>query len=1244
MATLVKTSSLVRTAAAALDDTLPESGVSSAWLTMQVNGGRLVGGAGNDQLSTRFATGTLVGGRGDDVYCVASQDVAIVEAAGEGIDTVKSWAKSFTLSPTQSIENLLLQGSGDIAGTGNALDNRIVGNDGRNVLAGGRGNDVLTGGAGADTFVIQAGDGMDVITDFTAKGADADTLRIERYAYASLAELRSRMLQVGADVRISLSDSDAVTLKNVALANLTEANFSFLSLQKPMALVGTATRDTLVGGHGDDTLLGKGGSDVLTGGAGADLFVIAQGDGSHTITDFSANDRLKLSGSAFANFAAVRAAMTTSGGDLRIALGGGEGLTLKGIGPDAVKADQVILDYTLATSGTTTNWISQPKATGLVLGTGGNDQISVSVAGAILKGGLGDDVYNIVPGVTVAEEAGAGIDTVRVWTGEGYALPDNVENLTLMGSGAGWLRGNGLANILQGNGADNTLVGGKGNDILTGGGGADLFVVARGDGSDVITDFSTGAAGRDVVRLDGFGFRSFAEVAARMTQSGADTVLDLGDGATLTLRGTSRASLTAENFALPLDKTGFVQTFGDAFTGFSRAAAGGTWMTQFTYGGTAAYTLTANAEEQLYVDRDFKGLPGSLAAKSLGLDPFSVQDGSLVISARPVTEAARPFVAGYGWTSGLITTQSSFSQTYGHFEITAELPSVKGGWPAFWLLPADNSGTSELDVFEYLGSRTDSLTSSVHAQKSLTEMTWQPVEGLTVGKHTFGATWTPYGIDIFVDGGLVAHHATPDDMSRPMYMLANLAMGGRWGGSPDAGATAQLKIDSVKAYQLDEYTLAGYRLKASAAPTTTVTGTAAAEKLTGTDGADRLDGAGGGDTLAGGLGDDTYLVTQAGTRVVEKLGEGIDTVQSRVSFTLTENVENLTLLGHTAIDATGNANANILIGNDGDNVLTGAGGNDVLTGGAGADTFALRQGDGSDIITDFAAGPGAGDRVTLDGYWFTSYADIVSAMSQHGADVYLALNTSETLVFRDHHVSDFAADDFRLPEAPPTSEAPTRWITGTAASEALTGTPLDEALQGKGGADTLAGRAGDDTYTVAVGTTVVERPGEGVDTAESWLSAYTLTDNVENLTLMLKGATGNGNDLANRITGSSGADRIDGKGGNDWLTGGAGNDSFVFDTALDGTRNVDTITDFKPHADVILLAADTFAGIGAKGALASSAFEAGTAAHDAADRIIHDRATGDLFFDADGIGAGAMVKFAHVTPGLVLSASDFLVI
>src|SRR5262245_58189378 len=113
----------------------------------------------------------------------------------------------------------------------------------------------------------------------------------------------------------------------------------------------------------------------------------------------------------------------------------------------------------------------------------------------------------------------------------------------------------------------------------------------------------------------------------------------------------------------------------------------------------------------------------------------------------------------------------------------------------------------------------------------------------------------------------------------------------------------------------------------SAIPGTTIVGAASDDVLVGTDGADTIDGKTGADTMQGGLGDDTYVVDNIGDKVVEAPGEGVDTVQPTISVVLSavsfDNVENVTLLGSTSIDATGNALDNVLTGNAGDNFLNG---------------------------------------------------------------------------------------------------------------------------------------------------------------------------------------------------------------------------------------------------------------------------------------------------------------------------------
>jgi Ca2+-binding RTX toxin-like protein len=123
----------------------------------------------NDEVGANDPFDTLVGGLGDDTYVVYSPTNKVIERAGEGIDTVRTWGDGFTL--TDHVENLWLGGSYSSYGYGNSGNNIITGNTGNNLLNGYEGNDVLTGGAGNDIFVVARGAGSDIITDFTRSRA-----------------------------------------------------------------------------------------------------------------------------------------------------------------------------------------------------------------------------------------------------------------------------------------------------------------------------------------------------------------------------------------------------------------------------------------------------------------------------------------------------------------------------------------------------------------------------------------------------------------------------------------------------------------------------------------------------------------------------------------------------------------------------------------------------------------------------------------------------------------------------------------------------------------------------------------------------------------------------------------------------------------------------------------------------------------------------------------------------------------
>ena len=485
---------------------------------LQGTAARLINGtAGNDTLTAGTAFDSLAGGLGNDTYNVAWSTVTIIEAANAGTDTVYSSA-TFTLPA--NVENLVLTGTAAIDGTGNALNNSIIGNIAANTLTGLDGNDTLDGGAGIDSLVGGLGDDLyivDNIADVVVEAAASGTDTVQSSVTYTLSANVENLLLTGAA---------AINGTGNILNNL---------------ITGNGGANTLIGLDGNDTLDGGAGIDSLVGGLGDDLYIVdnigdviveAAASGTDTVQSsvtwtLGTNlENLILTGTAAINGTGNTANNVITGNAADNVLDGGTGIDslAGGLGNDTYIVDsttdtiteavgagidtvQASVTYTLGanldnltltgtaaingTGNTDNNYLIGNIAANTLSGLAGNDTLDGGAGIDSLVGGLGDDLY-IVDNIAdvIVEAAASGTDTVQssvTWT-----LGTNLENLILTGTAAINGTGNTANNVITGNAADNVLDGGTGIDSLAGGLGNDTYIV------DSTTDTITEAVGAGI--------------------------------------------------------------------------------------------------------------------------------------------------------------------------------------------------------------------------------------------------------------------------------------------------------------------------------------------------------------------------------------------------------------------------------------------------------------------------------------------------------------------------------------------------------------------------------------------------------------------------------------------------------------------------------------------------------------------------------------------------------------------------
>jgi Ca2+-binding RTX toxin-like protein len=1102
----------------------------------------LTGLGGDDTLGGSGGDDTLIGGAGDDTYYLTDSGDVLAENLGDGVDTIvltgalAAAITSYTLGA--AFENLDLSFTpreSNVAGTGNDADNVITGSSGNNKLVGGAGDDTLHALGGADTLI--GGTGNDTYYLFTGSPPAADTVT---------ENTNEGIDHVVAD-HYTLGDN----LENLTIIVATGTG---AGNDLDNRITGSDGVQTLAGLDGDDTLDGGKGADSLAGGSGDDLYIVddaqdaiaeAAGGGADTVettVSFAlaaeletliqrGTANLQASGNASANLLIGNDGNSTlSGGSGDDTLDGGQGVDSLGGGAgddlyliddlqdviveaDGDGFDQVRsgFSYTLAANlealelaGTAASGTGN-DLDNLLIGNASANLLDGQAGADTLQGGAGDDSYVVDhSGDKILEQAGDGTDSVS--TSVDYALSDNLEILTLLGSAASGT-GNGLANRITGNTSANALDGGAGADTMIGGKGDDRYVVDdTGDvitelanqGADTVASFASYVMGAQAINVENLALLGNGDIDGT---GNAGRNLLTGNGGDNRLDGQAGADTMAGGEG---DDTYVIDHTGDVI---AEAAGQG----EDTAQSIVSFTLKDNVESLV--------LMGTAAINGTGNTLDNMVLGNAAANALAGNDGNDTLDGGAGADRLAGGKGDDLYRVDNARDRIAE--AAGAGSDTVWSTVATYTLAANLDNIVLLVAALAAIGNA-----SANQLTGNALANTLDGKSGADTMQGGDGDDIYVI-----------DTASDQVVEAGSDLNDEIRSTVAVGLIA-----GIEHYSFTSRKAIGFTGDDAA---NRIAGGAGADTLSGGSGNDTLVGGAGADLLSGGDGADVYAIDNAKDVIDETGGDDGDTVQSIRSVDLTlpafDGIENVRLLGTSALFAigdefgnalTGNAGANKLTGNSGSDTLFGGSGNDTLTGGDGADDLQGEDGNDSYVV-------GFGDAVSETNGTKTGGIDRVTS------DVDFALGANlENLTLTGAAIAG----------------------TGNALANVILGNAEDNVLDGRGGIDTLIGGLGDDTYVVDdAKDAVTETAGinSGHDTVRSAAVSYTLAANIEDLELLAGASSGIGNTLANHLTGSGGDNLLDGKAGADTMTGGDGNDTYAIDNIGDlvietGTGN-DTI-------------------------------------------------------------------------------------
>lgn len=788
------------------------------------------------------------------------------------------------------------------------------------------------------------------------------------------------------------------------------------------------------GGSGNDTIIAHNIGLEMEGGSGVDILIGGSGNDTFIMDEFDTyiEEVKDLEG----GYDTIHIAK-----DFDLSQNNFEAATLLGNGNFNVQGDQFD-NIIIGNSGN--NRLIGAEGKDTLTGNEGNDYLDGGMGNDTMEGGEGDDYY-IVDSTAdiVTEDIDSGIDTVEQWVdykagGSYRQLQNNVENLILKGQ----------AKTAFGNELDNTITLNSQNNFVNTLGGNDTIIYQKGGGQDTIvsTDSTTT---QDALVIQGYDLSNAIFIRLDNTASDHDMlqIRFAGSKDTITLLDYYAPATTQNNNTIDNKIDHIVFQNNGKETTLTQAQVDAATVSQHDN-----HAPTINAQ-----------IPVIKVSQTANLN---YQFASNVI----VDQDAWDKTLSYKITSMQqdATGQYQPIPEWLHFDtatqtLTGTPPSNFTGSLSFWYWGTDLFGNGTATSF------TLTVTPPNQAPTVANAIADQTANYGTAFSYNMPST-------TFKDpeGDALSYTATLEDGSAlPTWLVFNPATRTFSGTAPQTSTPINIKVtatDTFKNSISDVFTIN------FAAPNLTINGTANADTLTGKEGNDTLNGLAGNDTLiggagndkldggtgadkmTGGTGNDTYIVDNTGDIVIENANEGIDTVLSSITYTLGNNVENFTLTGTTAINGTGNALDNILIGNTAINTLTGGAGNDTLDGGAGADK--LIGGTGNDT------------------YVVDNTGDVITENANGGTDT-VQSSITYTLGANLENLTLTGTTTING-----TGNALKNTLMGNNAANILSGGAGDDILDGGLGNDTLIGGAGNDTYIYRAnqGVDSIDNAGGGTDT------------------------------------------------------------------------------------------------------------------------------------------------------------------